>query len=60
MPYTSDWKPVKSEDPDFKCRECGSDDVWYIIWESSDGGHEDYKYACHNCNRTWWYEGADY
>ena len=28
---TSDWKPTKSENPDFKGKDCGSNDVWYAI-----------------------------
>ena len=54
-----DWKPTKSENPDFKCRECGSREVWYRVWESSCGGHEDVNYECRGCRRTWWVDGAD-
>lgn len=56
----SNWKPTRLENPDFTCKNCGSDDVWYAIWESSDGAHEDYKYDCHACNHVWWVEGSDY
>jgi len=59
MPYVSDWKPTKPEAPDYKCRNCESDNIWYREWESSDGGHEDIKYECRNCNCTWWVEGSD-
>ena len=59
MPYETDWKPVNDEDTDFKCSECGSGDVWYRLWESSDGGHDDVECVCHSCRRTWWIEGAD-
>ena len=57
--FRADWKPTRAENPDFKCRECGSDDVHYRIWESSCGGYEDVKYRCRGCGRTWWVEGAD-
>ena len=58
--YTDDWKPTKAENPDFKCRKCGSDDIWYREWESSDGAHEDVQYECCGCGRKWWVEGSDY
>jgi DNA-directed RNA polymerase subunit M/transcription elongation factor TFIIS len=60
MPFLGDWKPTKPENPDFKCRKCDSDNVWYRRWESSDEAHEDVKYECRNCGRTWWVEGPDY
>jgi len=53
------WKSVKAEDPKFKCRICGSDDIWYRTWESSCGGYEDAKYECRGCKLTWWIEGPD-
>lgn len=55
----SDWKPTKAENPTYTCRKCGSDDVWYCVWESACGGYEDLKYECRNCKRVWWVEGAD-
>ena len=60
MAFEGDWKPTKRENPHFKCRDCHSDNVWYIMWESFDGGHEDIKYHCRSCNKTWWIEGPDY
>lgn len=57
---TSDWKPTKLENPDFKCSKCNSNEVQYSIYESSDGAHEDIHYRCNNCNRDWWIEGPDY
>ena len=60
MPYTSEAKPVKDEDPDFKCIRCKSDNVWYMEWESSDGAHDDVNYNCRDCGRDWWVEGSDY
>jgi DNA-directed RNA polymerase subunit M/transcription elongation factor TFIIS len=56
---TSPWKPTKAVNPDFKCRECGSYEVEYSEWESSDGAYEDLHYRCLNCKRDWWVEGAD-
>lgn len=54
-----DWRPTKAEDPDFTCRKCGSDDVYYRDWDSNDGAYTDTKYLCHNCKRVWWVEGPD-
>lgn len=58
MPYTTDWKPTKPENPAFVCRICGSDDVWYRKWEDWEE-HLDLHYECRGCKRTWWYEGPD-
>jgi DNA-directed RNA polymerase subunit M/transcription elongation factor TFIIS len=57
--YVDKWKPTKSENPNFKCSKCGSDDVWYAMWESSCGGYEDVNYECRACKRNWWVESAD-
>ena len=54
----SDMKPVKPENPNFKCRKCGSDDVWYERVDD-DFGHEDLRYECHGCNRSWYVDGID-
>lgn len=59
MGYVTDWKPTKPEAPTFVCRDCGSDDVWYRDWESSDGAHDDLHYQCRSCDRSWWVEGPD-
>lgn len=56
---TDEWKPTKLENPTFKCTECGSDDVYYRIHNSSCGGYEDYCYDCHNCGKIWWIESSD-
>ena len=60
MGFYTDWKPTKAENPDFKCRQCKSDEVEYRCWESSDGAHDDINYRCNGCQREWWVEGADY
>lgn len=52
-----DWKKTKDENPGFKCRECGSDDIDYRV---IDDDHEDIKYRCCGCKRTWIVEGSDY
>lgn len=57
--YKDDWKPTKVDNPDFKCRKCGSDDIWYRNWESSDGAYDDVKYECRGCKRVWWVESSD-
>jgi hypothetical protein len=57
--FETEWKPTKTEDNTFFCRQCGSSDVWYRVWESSCGGYEDIKYECRGCGRTWWVESDD-
>ena len=57
--FTSDWKPTAPEAPAFKCRSCGSGDVWYRRWASDCGGYDDTLYHCRACNREWWVEGPD-
>lgn len=51
------WKPTKEEAPNFVCRKCGSNDIWYRRCLCTD--FEDIEYVCHGCKRTWWVEGAD-
>lgn len=53
------WKLTKDENPDFKCYQCGSNEVEYRLHESSCGGFEDYHYRCKGCGRDWWVESAD-
>ena len=53
------WKPTKAENSTFKCRICGSDDVWYDVDKSDCGGFEDYHYHCKGCDRKWWVESSD-
>ncbi len=48
--------PEKSERP---CRKCKGTNVTVKEWESSCGGYLDYKYACDDCNHTWWVDGID-
>lgn len=60
MPYTTDWKPTAATNPKFKCPKCGSQDVFFRDWESSDGAHDDTHYECRGCNHTWWIEDSDY
>jgi len=45
-----------SENP---CRSCGSDQVKYQEWDSSDGAYTDYKYTCMSCGACWWVDGTD-
>lgn len=52
----SKWKSTKDENPDFKCRKCGSNEIQYYC---SDGDYEDYRYKC-ECGYSWWVEGSDY
>lgn len=55
----SGWKPTKAENPNFKCRKCGSDDVEYDVEESDCGGFEDHHYRCKGCGCDWWVESSD-
>ena len=57
--YKTDWKPTKFEAPEFRCRACQSDRVYYREWESDDGGYTDWQYECRSCERIWWVEGSD-
>lgn len=41
------------------CRECGAMEVYFRVWESSDGAYEDEKYECRHCGRKWWVDGID-
>lgn len=50
------WKPTKPENPSFKCRVCGSDEIFYRV---IDDIHDDLKYRCDGCGRTWISEGPD-
>jgi hypothetical protein len=42
-----------------KCRYCESPHVQCRVWESKDGGYEDYQYKCAECQRVWWVDGID-
>lgn len=55
-PPDDDWKPTKAENPAYKCRQCGSDNVYYREINSDYG---DIKYHCRGCDKTWIHEGAD-
>jgi transposase-like protein len=55
----NEWKDTKSENPNFTCPRCLSNNVKYKLVEDF-AGHEDYRYHCDNCNRDWTVDGADY
>jgi hypothetical protein len=57
--FEESWKPTLPENPAYRCRRCGSPDVWYRIWDSACGGYRDVKYECRGCGQVWWCEGAD-
>lgn len=50
------WKPTKTENPNFLCPHCHSDNLWY---KELDNDHDDVKYECRDCNKRWVSEGAD-
>lgn len=54
MPY-SEWEKVTNG---FKCK-CGSTNIRFQIWESSDGAYEDINYHCDDCGNDWWVDGCD-
>lgn len=57
MPFETDWTKVDDQMP---CRHCGTvGRIERRLWESDDGGHEDVKYRCLACERTWWVDGPD-
>lgn len=56
--FSSDEKPTAPENPRFLCR-CGSNQVYYRVWNSDCGGFRDVKYRCAACGRVWWVEGPD-
>ncbi len=41
------------------CRKCKGTKVTVYEWESSCGGHEDYRYTCGDCGHAWWVDGID-
>lgn len=45
----------------YVCSKCKQKTVACRVWESSCGGHEDYKYDCQNpeCGHSWWVDGID-
>lgn len=45
--------------PGAMCRNCKSKDVYYRVWESADGAHEDDHYRCFACQHEWWVDGPD-
>ncbi len=57
MGYSTEYQRVEPYDK-VRCK-CGSKKIKYRLWESIDGGHEDKKYKCDDCELEWWVEGAD-
>ncbi len=60
-------KPVSESDgrsgpwhaTDRPCPNCQERKTEYRSWESSDGGHVDWKYRCAACGHSWWIDGCD-
>jgi len=52
------FKPTKAENPDFRCRRCQSDDVWYRDIDTNPA-FDDVEYRCLGCGRRWYFESAD-
>jgi len=60
MPYTTEPKSTRDENPDFKCHKCNSNNMEYRMWDSYDEAHTDIQYSCLECKVEWWVEGSDY
>lgn len=41
------------------CRNCGNQNVYVELWESSDGAYEDEKFTCKTCGHVYWIDGID-
>lgn len=54
------WRSTAAENPEYRCKACGSNEIKYRKVESSDGAYEDINYICMRCGREWWYESSDY
>lgn len=46
-------RSVKLENPNFLCKYCQSDDLWYTTSETLDGAYDKYHYHCHACTKKW-------
>lgn len=46
-------RSVAAENPKFKCKHCGSGDLWYTTGETYDGAYDTYNYHCHACTKQW-------
>ena len=55
MPFENEETPTEYH----TCSECGSKNIVYRIWMSSDEAHEDIIYRCVDCDNGWWIEGSD-
>lgn len=57
--FVGEEKSLHAEAPGCHCRSCGSTDIWYQTWESSDEAYTDVRYHCRGCGKIWWVEGPD-
>ncbi len=46
-------RSVAAVNPSFKCKKCGSGDLWYTEGETFDGAYDVYNYHCHACAFKW-------
>lgn len=53
----NEWTKTKEDNPNYKCRKCGSGEV--IYYADDDDDHGDIHYRCPDCKADWWYEGPD-
>ena len=53
MECQDEWKA-----DEYPCPKCKGIIHW-MIWESSDGGHEDVHYHCRSCGYDRWVDGCD-
>jgi hypothetical protein len=53
-------KEVKSLITSLTCRFCEyRGKVWVQTITTDDGAHDDNKYTCEACGRSWWIDGID-
>lgn len=55
----SEWQHAVTHKGPWTCIRCGAATIYFRVWESHDGGHQDIQYHCRSCGRRWWVEGDD-
>jgi len=53
------WKKVETENNDFLCKKCKSNDLKYHEEESFCGSWDFFVYHCNSCGYSWKSEGID-
>jgi DNA-directed RNA polymerase subunit M/transcription elongation factor TFIIS len=52
---TKKYKPVKTENPNFVCKKCGTNNLLFYNDDDTtyDGAYDIIRYQCDNCNYNW-------